>query len=162
RIVAAGVNWSPALRIPFAGLSEALGEARVDNYDEVVFAIHLAYPGANATDRGKSRYELPREITEAMRDAVRAVCADWRKVKAKDGREGERADGAAVEEARRRGTDQKRTEKQIVKDAAWSVMAEAYKLACGSQRLAHARQVMYSARPLVLKITGGKIWKNSK
>ena len=42
-----------------------------------------------------------------------------------------------------------------VKDAAWAVMEEAYRLASGGGRYpANARQIMYAARPDILRLTG--------
>jgi hypothetical protein len=42
-----------------------------------------------------------------------------------------------------------------VKDAAWAVMEEAYRLASGDGRYpANARQIMYAARPEILRLTG--------
>jgi hypothetical protein len=52
--------------------------------------------------------------------------------------------------------------KQTVKDAAFQVMEEAInKASSDGGYLANARQIMYAARPLVLKITGGNMWTDS-
>ena len=49
-----------------------------------------------------------------------------------------------------------------IKEAAFNVMAQAYNKASSDGRYyANARQIMYAARPLVLKQTDGKIWKDS-
>jgi hypothetical protein len=49
-----------------------------------------------------------------------------------------------------------------IKQAAFQVMPQAIAKASGDGRyLANARQIMYAARPLVLKLTGGEIWKKS-
>ena len=49
-----------------------------------------------------------------------------------------------------------------IKDAAFAVMEEAYlKASAGGTLPASARQIMYAARPMVLRLTGGDIWKNS-
>lgn len=51
---------------------------------------------------------------------------------------------------------------QTIKDAAFQVMEEAINKASGNGLyLTNARQIMYAARPLVLKITNGQIWRNS-
>ncbi|MGO9055926.1 MAG: DUF2399 domain-containing protein [Candidatus Binataceae bacterium] len=56
----------------------------------------------------------------------------------------------------------KRKERDLIKDAAYKVMESAYMMASDNGRLpANARQIMYAARPLVLEITNGKIWKSS-
>jgi hypothetical protein len=42
-----------------------------------------------------------------------------------------------------------------IKDAAWSVMEDAYRIASGDGRFpANARQIMYAARPAILRLTG--------
>jgi DNA topoisomerase VI subunit B len=162
RMVASGVNWSAALRLPFEGLADALQDGRADLYDPVVIAVHLAYPAAGATDPGKSRYDLPPAIRAALGELIDRVTREWQKEKA-------RAERAAAQDRRlthdaledlRRG--EVRKEKQLIRDAAYAVMADAYAEAAGSQGVAHARQVMYAARPKVLARTGGKCWKNSE
>jgi hypothetical protein len=58
--------------------------------------------------------------------------------------------------------EKKREEREIIKDAAYLVMEQAYLKASGNGAdPANARQVMYAARPMVLQLTGGKCWKNS-
>jgi hypothetical protein len=50
-----------------------------------------------------------------------------------------------------------------IKDAAWLVMKKAYLAASAGGTLpANKRQIMYAARPLVLELTGGKIWSDDK
>jgi len=50
----------------------------------------------------------------------------------------------------------------IIKPAAYKVMPQAYNLASANGRLpANARQLMYTARPLVLAETRGRCWKDS-
>jgi DNA topoisomerase 6 subunit A-like protein len=57
----------------------------------------------------------------------------------------------------------KQDEEQQLKAAAYKVMPQAYKAVSDNGRLpANARQIYYQIRPLVLKATGGKIWKNSE
>jgi hypothetical protein len=52
--------------------------------------------------------------------------------------------------------------KQQLKNAAWQIMEQAYLLTSDNGRLpANARQIMYAARPLVMKITDGKCWEKS-
>lgn len=52
---------------------------------------------------------------------------------------------------------------ESVRDAAFAVMEQAYSHASGNgEHYANARQIMYSARPLVLERTEGKCWKNSQ
>ena len=152
-----GVNWLPALRMPFDGLADTLRDCRVNYTDGVVIAVHLAYPGATATDRGKFRYDLPNDMLYAMQEAVDKVTADWQKEKRKVARNVDRrvrADGLA-KIRKQRGT------RERIKDAAYAVMAEAYAKAAGRVGLANARHVMYVARQLVIERTGGECGKDS-
>lgn len=52
-------------------------------------------------------------------------------------------------------TMQRPSRSSSIKDAAWSVMDEAYRIASGDGRYpANARQIMYAARPAILRLTG--------
>jgi hypothetical protein len=51
--VIGGINWAPALTLPFRELPHLLGEARADRHDPVVLAMHLACPRVDFLDRGK-------------------------------------------------------------------------------------------------------------
>jgi hypothetical protein len=52
-----------------------------------------------------------------------------------------------------------RTRRVTLKEAVFRVIEDAYlKASSGGRLFANARQVMYAARPLVLELTGGKIW----
>jgi DNA topoisomerase VI subunit B len=53
RTIIAGVNWSPALSLPFRATPGLLSEARADRTDPIVILAHLAKPGTHFTDRGK-------------------------------------------------------------------------------------------------------------
>jgi hypothetical protein len=61
RRIFTGANWSAAIRNPFRsfgstgeGLETALSEVRATSNEPVVFAMHLAHPRIEYTDRGKS------------------------------------------------------------------------------------------------------------
>jgi hypothetical protein len=61
RQIYAGANWSAAIQNPFRsfgatgqGLEAALSDMKVGAYEPVVFALHLAHPRIEYTDRGKS------------------------------------------------------------------------------------------------------------
>jgi DNA topoisomerase VI subunit B len=58
RTVVAGINWAPALELPFEQLPFLLGHARADAADPVVVVAHLALPGVAFTDRGKGRADV--------------------------------------------------------------------------------------------------------
>jgi DNA topoisomerase VI subunit B len=152
----AGVNWTPALKSPFAELPVLLGEARVDHFDPVVVLVHLAMPRPDFTDRGKSVLALPEAIREALGTGIPAVTKHWKAMK-------RQADQAERVREREREHYLKQQQRQYfnVKEAAYRVMADAYQQAAGGLGLANARQIMYAARPHVLELTGGKSWKKS-
>jgi hypothetical protein len=61
RRLVTGVNWSAAIGNPFRSLGpmadsldELLADPRVGRNEPVVFALHVAYPRVQYTDRGKS------------------------------------------------------------------------------------------------------------
>ena len=58
RTVLAGINWSPALSVPFPGMNGLLGAQRIDASDPVVVVAHLAQPGVQFTDRGKGQADV--------------------------------------------------------------------------------------------------------
>jgi len=88
-----------------------------------------------------------RTPAEAIADLVRAVTKDWAKQRKSEERDRSR-------ERNRR--DRLVARHQItLKEAAWSVMAEAYAKASDNGQLpANARQIMYAARPQILELTG--------
>jgi DNA topoisomerase VI subunit B len=152
-----GINWTPALKPPFAEIPALLGEARVDSFDPVVVLVHLAMPRVEFTDRGKSAVALPTAVREALATATAAVSKHWTTLK-------RQADRDNRVRAREREHWRKQQQRQFlnVKDAAYQVMEAAYLAASAQGRLpANGRQVMYAARPHVLALTGGKGWKRS-
>jgi hypothetical protein len=153
-----GVNWTPALRQPFPTLMPLLGEARVDSFDPVVVAVHLACPRVAVLDRGKTTVALPTAITQALREGVQAVTKHWKALK----RQADEADRVRVRDLEYWRKHQQR-QYLNVKEAAWQVMAQAYRLASDEGRLpANARQVMYAARPLIMALTNrNPPWKES-
>jgi DNA topoisomerase VI subunit B len=157
RQVAMGLNWTPALRVPCEELFWALQEARADEADPLTVLCHLACPRLEFTDRGKGRLDLPAEIEEALRKCVSSVAKRWREAKRRADRQG-RLEARQLEELR------KANRKKLLsrKEAAFRAMTESYLQASDSGRLpAKARQIMYRARPVVLRLTGGKFWKNT-
>lgn len=61
RRIFAGANWSAAIKNPFRsfgatgeGLEAALSDKKAGAYEPIVFALHLAHPRIEYTDRGKS------------------------------------------------------------------------------------------------------------
>src|SRR5262249_42153998 len=96
---------------------------------------------------GKSELTLPHAIGKAIRELIESVTADWHKQRRREERESSARAGREDRLARR--------EKVSIKDAAWEVMEEAYLAASGGGKLpVKARQIMYAARPGILKLTG--------
>jgi DNA topoisomerase 6 subunit A-like protein len=157
RQIIVGVNWTPALKSPFIALQALLGEARVDSFDPVAVLVHLAMPRVDYTDRGKSTVALPVEVHETLARGVAAVTKHWKALKKQSDRE-----DRVREREREHYLKQQQRQYLNIKDAAYQVMEWAYLHASGSRRLAHARQVMYAARPHVLRLTGGKVWKDDR
>jgi hypothetical protein len=158
RTIICGVNWTPCLTVPFNELSELLGENRVDSFDPVVVCVHLAYPCAKFTDRGKTHLAIPFEIREALAKCLRLVARDWKKAK-RQADINDRIHERELEELRR-GNSRKDMSR---KAAAWEVMEKAFLFVVHNDKSnpAHARQIMYRVRKLILPMTGGKFWKKS-
>jgi hypothetical protein len=165
RDLVVGLNWSPALAQPLPQLDALLAEMRVDHWDPVVVAVHLAQPRLEATDRGKGRYQLAGNALAALEKCVRLATQGWQKLKRRADREGRLA-RQDLEEARRRA---ERGCRLAIKEAAYTVMEQAYLRASdpgayggtGRRLPAEARQIMYAARPLVMELTGDEVWKRS-
>src|SRR5262249_54035756 len=150
-----GINWTPALpgSNPFYSLSDMLGEQRVDADDPVWLIVHVSCPLMRSTDRGKSRYTLPDEIDEALRQCVKSVTKKWKAAKLREERVGS--------EERKRMLREDRSDKKSLMDAAYEVMEQAYLVVSDNGTLpANARQIMYVARPLIIELAG-KFWKHS-
>lgn len=101
-------------------------------------------------------------IEEALAASLEKVTKKFVREKRRAERQGQRdyLSHEQIERLRRINTAKK--EEEAIKHAAWSVMAQAYAAASDNGSLpANARQIMYAARPLVLKLTKDKCWKNS-
>ena len=93
-------------------------------------------------------------IATALERSLRSVTRSWTEAKRHADRE-HRVRQRTLEELLR-----SRARPISIKDAAWRVMEQAYlKASTGGTLPANARQVMYAARPLILALTGGRIWK---
>lgn len=157
RVILAGLNFSPVLKMPFPSLQWRLGDCRVDSFDPVVFIVHVACPRFKFIERGKGAAHIPAEMQSALDECVDAVTKEWKTAKRRADREN-RVRGRDLEELRRR----QRARELSIKEAAYQVMEQAYLKASAEGTLpANARQIMYAARPLVLELTGGKCWRQS-
>ena len=96
-------------------------------------------------------------LSEDIRSAVSSVAREWRKAK----RRADRDDRVLERDLCR--MRQRQPERVTIREAAFSVMETAYQKASSNGRYyANARQIMYAARPMVLELTDGAIWKNSQ
>jgi DNA topoisomerase VI subunit B len=157
RLILAGLNWSPVLKIPFNEIYNLLSQFRVDEHDPVLVVVHLACPMLNFTEAGKGAIALPSDVLSDLEKLLKAVTKDWTQAKRTADREN-RVRYQQLQRLRKQQTQ----EKLSIKDAAYQSMVEAYMKASGNNTLpANARQIMYAARPLVLALTGGECWKKS-
>jgi DNA topoisomerase VI subunit B len=153
-----GLNFSPTFKVPSDHLESVLGDCWIGERDSVVLAVHQVSPRLMFTSLGKGDIEDAPAVRDALSDLVERVTRRYHKMKARAFRQQEQQ----IRQEHLDELDQKRSEKEQIKQAAYSVMAQAYALASGNGTLpANARQMMYAARPLVLKITGDKCWKNT-
>jgi DNA topoisomerase VI subunit A len=98
-------------------------------------------------------------IDEAIRKGIKAVTRDWTRLKKKmHAQQKERVSQEHLEQL-----EQKKTEKQQMKAAAYQVMEQAYLAVSDNGKLpANQRQIMYQARPLIMALTDGKFWKDTR
>ena len=153
-----GLNFSPVRTIPFDSLAQLLGKALVQASDPVVMAVHVTCPRLDFVDRAKSRLILPAAISAAFTQAITQTTKHWTAIK----RQADRHD-----RAQQRDLDhylrQQRKQFLNVKEASYQVMEESYLKASGNgQYPASARQIMYAARPEVMHLTNGKLWKRDE
>lgn len=154
-LVMTGLNFSPTLDIPFAELSEALSENRIDSFDPVELVVHLTCPLLEFTDDGKTRLKLPPEVGEALKDSVAKVAKEHKKAKKRMGR--------LDEQQHQRARRAERNERCGLKEASYEVMEDAHNAASGNGRYpANVRQIMYSARPHVQNRTGEKFYADTR
>jgi DNA topoisomerase VI subunit B len=151
-----GLNWTPALQNPITALDDMLDNTRVGYGDPVILVLHLVSPRFDFTDRGKSRLMLPEAIADDLANAIATVGKPWKAKKALADREG-KVQRRELEELRKA----QRRQEWTIKDACYEVMEEAYaKTSSNGLYPANSRQVMYAARPLVLRLCG-EFYKNS-
>ncbi len=158
RRIIQGLNFTCAssVELPYS-VQAALNETRADYEDPVTFILHVACPRLEFTDRAKTQITLPAEIRDALVESIAYVGKEWKSAKNSADRRN-RVSQRAIEEMQR----QKRSREYNIKEAAAEIMSKAYAQASGGGKFSpNSRQVMYKARPLILKLTGGKIWKQS-
>jgi len=156
RLLLCGFNFTPALGVPFARLYDWLGTADITSEDGVALVVHVTCPRLEATDRGKTAVTLPSAVEQTMKTLLLKVAEPWTRLKKKIREEGRQQ---ALEEAEER----RKHRPMSTKAAAWQVMPAAYSKASNSGAWpANARQIMYAARPDIIRLTGkAKPWKHS-
>jgi DNA topoisomerase VI subunit B len=144
--VITGINWSATPTPPFEQLDSYLSTALVSRGHHVVVVVHLAIPRPTFRDRGKQALALPEAIEWALEPSVKHVTKRWTEKRRQEMRS-DRADARAEELMRK----QERAHYPGIKEAAYQLMPRAYQDASGQGTyVAHARQIMYAARPKLL------------
>ena len=109
----------------------------------IVVFIHLAYPGVQYTDTGKTNVCLPDEIGSSLDTLLAQVTSDWTKQRRKE---------LKSDQARERREEAlTRKNRTAVKEAAYAVMEKAFEEAArdpvtGKLTPVESRQVMYKCR----------------
>jgi DNA topoisomerase VI subunit B len=151
-----GLNFTPIPKpLPWE-ISHYLqdDDVLIDDDDPIVLAIHITTPKFGFTDRAKATPSLPWDVKDGIREALVYVAKNWVKLK-KNKRRSEQTTLKELNEATRA-----KNNKVTLKDASYQIMEQAYMAASDNNSLpANARQIMYQARPLILKLTNGEIWK---
>ena len=151
-----GVNFASALGNPFRslqgasydGLETKLAHQRCDSCEPVVVILHLACARVEYQDRGKSTVVLDAAIGAMIVSAIETVTGAWAKQRKAEERDKSRR-------ARRLDRLVAKPVRVSVKEAARQVMGAAYSKTSDNGRLpVKARQLMYSARPDILEMTG--------
>ena len=143
RGMVSGLNWSVAIggnpfpRLTYGrSLDFVLAEQRAGADEPIGFFLHVASPRLAFLDRGKSSVDLPHQVGKAIVAAVEHVTATWAKQRKAEERE-------ASARLRRDDVLNARTKPMTTKDAAYSLMGEAYAEASGNGALpATARQIL--------------------
>jgi hypothetical protein len=152
RDVIEGFNFAPAIGGSPFQLEARLAGLYVDEDDPVTIFAHLTSPRLSFTDKGKAKLDLPFTVAGEVRAMLALVTKAWTKQKLAEIRHA----GARL---RRMDEMTRRARPVSVKDAAYSVMRQAYEIASeradGGRRLpVKPRQIMYRARPSILRLTG--------
>jgi DNA topoisomerase VI subunit B len=146
-----GFNFTPAIGASPFQLDVRLGHAQIETDDPVTVFAHVACPRLDFLDRGKSRVNLPADVSAKLNAMVDAVTAKWTRQKKAEIREHNAYQ-------RRRDAMVRRDKPTTVIDAAYSVMIDAYTAASDDGEGGHLpvkpRQIMYRARGRILAMTG--------
>ena len=160
-----GLNFSPSFKTTSDDLANVLSKCHVREHDPVVLLIHQCCPRFAFADSGKGTVandENEEGIMAALTAAIEKVTAEFKKEKRRRiAQVGAQEDEELKQDARDRLCRKKQSRDEI-KATAYKVMEEAYKHTSDyGKMIAHARQIMYSARDRVLALIG-KCWDNSE
>ena len=159
-----GVNWSPGIVNPFRTLGGAgcwwgdgldtLLESQKAGHDEpVVVLVHVARPGIQSRDRGKSSVSLSAKLADIIRTSVIRATAPWCKIRKAEERQ-ERKRHQRQELLSR----SLKSKKQSLQEAVFSVIPEAIKATSGDGRYEFPkRNLYYTVRDMVQAITEDKL-----
>jgi DNA topoisomerase VI subunit B len=158
RRIIRGLNWSPAINDPFRslewgrGLESILADLRAGADEPIAVVLHVACPRFSITDRGKTAIALDPAVASHIVDLIKHVTKPWTKQRKAE----ERHESARVNRLDRL-IRLIRPKRETIKDVAYRVMEHAYLKASDDGVLpANARQIMYAARPEILRCTGRK------
>ena len=151
-----GLNFAPTVgnRCPLGAVPQVLYKQMVESRDPVCMVLHAVAPHFRFADKGKSmlttggeRMSINSKL-DAMADRlIMKVTKDFTTAKKRTKR------GRGLSNTALRRLYSRNVHKTTIKDACYLVMAEAYQVASGNGKFAaNARQIMYQARPRVLKI----------
>lgn len=97
------------------------------------------------------------DLKDDIAKAARSVAKDWKREKRKANRY-DRVSRRSIQRVRMYAPP-----RVTIRQAAFDAIPEAYKKASSNGKYyANARQIMYAARPKVLELTDGRLWKSDK
>src|SRR5262249_53735304 len=123
-----------------------LEQQRAGCDEPIVLVVHLACPGVQYTDRGKSAVVLADQVSDAIINLIQSATKKWCKQRKSEERD-------ATKTARRHHA-LVRSHRVTAKEVAWKVIPSAYLKVSGGTLPAQARQVMYAARGEIQAQTG--------
>ena len=155
RLTVCGVNWSATIggdafdQLDGEGLDSILTELRAGPKEPIGVFVHVACPGPEFTDLGKSSIVLPDEVDDALVALVKKVTSAWTRR-----RKAEERDPSA--RLRRDDLMDRSAKPMTQKDAAWSAIPAAYEEASADGKGGHLpvkpRQILYKARGDILRL----------
>ncbi len=151
REIYTGVNWSAAINNPFRsfgdeGLEAVLTELKVGAQESIVFALHLAHPRVEYTDRGKSALVVGHNVNaEDLVTVTKYVTKEWTRQRRAEER-GNRTRGSREDIYNSRVN---------FTDVTSEILPRAYAHASGDGQYSVAkRQLFYSCREAFRKAVG--------